>query len=343
MKFETLVKEWFSQHAELTLKKQTLVSYEWLSKRVIEELGHMRIDKITTAHIQKFVKKLTQTDLENNRQGKLSPKTVRNYLNFVSTVFEYAMRMKYVGENPCRNVTNPKNEQKEKEIYTIEEVKEILRLLPYEPENELKYVVFILLSINSGLRRGEILGLEWSAIDFENNTLTVRQTSYYAKQYGIYTDTPKSKTSYRTLKLPVEVMEQLRIFKQKQAEYGESIGSLWTDTDRLFTSLSGTPMHPDAPRKFLVRFCQKHGIRFITLHNLRHLYATVLLNKNIDIKTVSASLGHSNATTTLNIYSHTMQSAQDIVADVIANTFSDNYDNKPPENSAPTDEPNNEN
>jgi integrase len=94
--------------------------------------------------------------------------------------------------------------------------------------------------------RGEILELEWANIDFDNQTIAINKASYYSRGYSTFTDTPKSKTSYRCLKIPVEIVELLKRYRTWQKEYSDSIENLWVNTNRLFTSLSGTPMNPDS-------------------------------------------------------------------------------------------------
>ena len=107
--------------------------------------------------------------------------------------------MEMLTDNPCKRVTVPKGEKKEKDIYTLEEVAQLFQLLETAP---LKYRTFFTLAIYSGFRRGEMLGLEWKDIDWEHNVISVRRTSNYTASKGIYTDTTKTKKSQRSLKFP---------------------------------------------------------------------------------------------------------------------------------------------
>ena len=133
---------------------------------------------------------------KSERTGKpLSRKTVVHHLSFISNVFTYAVKMDMLTDNPCRRVTVPKGEAKEKEIYTLAEVEEIFNALETEP---LKYKLFIILAVYSGFRRGEMLGLEWKDINWEDGVISVRRTSNYTAAKGIYTDTTKTKKSQLT-------------------------------------------------------------------------------------------------------------------------------------------------
>ena len=113
-------------------------------------------------------------------------------------------------DNPCSRVSVPKGEKKEKQIYTLEEIEQLFDLLEEAP---LKYHTFFVLAIYSGFRRGELLGLEWKDVDFENNVISVRRTFNYTAEQGTYTDTTKTKKSQRSLKFPPVVMNLLKSFK----------------------------------------------------------------------------------------------------------------------------------
>ena len=125
------------------------------------------------------------------------------------------MRSDLVSDNPCSKVIIPKSESKEKEIYTQEEMQRLLELLMKEP---LKFRVFFFLIAYSGFRRGEMLGLEWKDIDWENGVISVRRTSNYVPHIGTYTDTTKTRKSQRSLKLADELIDMLRQWQNAQAD-----------------------------------------------------------------------------------------------------------------------------
>lgn len=245
----------------------------------------------------------------------LSPKTVQHYLSFVSSVMDYAFRFGMVQENPCKRVSIPSTPTKERECYTLEEAQRFLDSLQLAPT---KYRAFFTLAIYGGFRRGELLGLEWQDIDFQNQLVKIRRTSLYLKDRGTFTDETKTKKSRRTLKLPVCVFSVLREHHIEQTTERLHMGDQWQDHGRLFTHLDGSPMHPNTPYHWLKRFCEETGQRFLGVHAFRHLNASLLINSGIDIKTVSSSLGHSQTTTTLNIYAHTFEEAQAKASEAIA-------------------------
>ena len=156
VKFETLAEEWFEQYAKIQLRSTTHTRLRQLTKRVYPAIGHLRMDKITARIIQNFITDLAMNG-KNFKTGKpISSKTVVHHLSFISDVFNYAIRMDMLTDNPCRRVIPPKAKAAEKDYYTLEEVEKLFELLKGEP---LKYQVFFNLAIYSGFRRGELLVL----------------------------------------------------------------------------------------------------------------------------------------------------------------------------------------
>jgi integrase len=311
VKFQDYATEWFAEVANLKLKVKTIANYRNYSKRVFKSLGHYRMDKLTTRDIQRFILEMHEgARLDRYKKGGLSPKTIRNHIAFVSTIFEHAIKMQIVSHNPCKNATLPKDKPKEREIYSLEEAQRILQLLQQEDDKNFQFVVFFTLAVYTGFRVGEILGIEWKPdIDFQRCTLSINRTSGYTPSRGIFTDSPKTKNSYRTLKLPPEIMDLLKSYQQYQNEYAKSLGSQWENHDRLFIKWNGSPIFPNTPALFFGRFCKRHGIRYINPHGWRHFCASAQVFAGIDVKTISMNLGHSTPQTTLNIYCKAFQMA----------------------------------
>lgn len=318
IKFETLAEEWFEEYAKMNLRNTTYERLLQLRKRIYAAIGHLRMDKITPRQIQSFINSLAK-DGANEKTGKpLAPKTIRHNLSLISDVFGYAVKMGVVSDNPCSKVTLPKVEQKEKKIYTIEEVTKFLELLENEP---LKYKVFFNLAVFSGFRRGELLGLEWKDVDFDNCVISVRRTSCYTTQKGIYTDTTKTRKSQRSIKFPNAIMELLKKYKLEQEGEARKLGSKWVNSDRLFVKWNGEPMNNNTPYFWLNEFCEKHSLPFYGIHSFRHLFASMLVNEGVDIVTVSGALGHSAVSTTSNIYCHMLDNSQAKVSEAITNVL----------------------
>ena len=266
-KFQDLAEEWFDGYARHNLRSTTYERMKQLTHRIYPAIGHLRMDKITPRVLQAFVNSLAK-DGANEKTGKpLAPKTIRHNLSFVSDVFSYAVRMGMLSDNPCSKVIIPKGEVKEKQIYSPEEMEQLLIRLQGQP---IKYKVFFYLLAYSGFRRSEMLGLEWKDIDFENNIISVRRTSNYTAERGTYTDTTKTKRSQRALKIAPYIMELLAELKAEQDANAIKYANLWVETDRLFTKWNGEPMNNNTPYDWLREFCSNNGLPFYGLHSFRH-------------------------------------------------------------------------
>ncbi len=299
IKFESLAEMWFEQYALPNLKTRTVSRYRQMRERAYNFLGHIRVSAITPVTIHGFLQELNRDGENRTSGGCLSPKTIRNYLSFVSGILSWAASQGIIDENPCRFIRPPRLIGQERPCYSPEEAQLFLNELQNEP---LCWQVYFALAIFGGFRRGEILGLEWGDIDLFDGIITINRTSLYTSELGIFTETPKTKNSRRSLKMPESV---ILLLKDYRAEQGDVF-----PTKRLFTAKNGSPMNPSRVENWLTAFQKRTGLRKLNLHSLRHLNATLLINSGADIKTVSAALGHSQISTTLDIYAHTIAQSQ---------------------------------
>ena len=341
IKFEDFAHRWFKEYAEMRLKESTLQGYRSMESRIYKGIGHIRLDKLTTRHIQKFILELCDSTCEGrrNRDKKLSPKTIKLFKSMISSILDYAVKMQMIRDNPCKNVQIPRVITPEKEYYTIEEAQHLFELFKEESEHNYIYVCFYILAIYSGFRLGELMGLEWKDINFDTNVVSVNRTCLYSKDKGHYTETPKTALSKRCLKLPQDVINVLKKWRALQDVQCRKIGDKWVETDRVFTKWNGQTLDRSAPSRYFKKFCERTGMRYVSNHSWRHLNATLLINSGVDVKTVQSCLGHSVATTTLNLYCHTFQTAQAAAMEAVANALplsystngEDSKDDKKPE------------
>ncbi len=323
VKFEAFAEQWFEEYAKLNLRSTYYERMKQLIQRVYPALGHMRLDKITGRHVQQFINDLLLNGKSMKTGKPLSRKTAVHHLSFISDVFSYAIKMDMISDNPCRKVTIPKGETKEKDIYSLDELEQLMTLLETAP---LKYRLFFTMILYTGFRRSEMLGLEWKDIDWQNRVISIRRTSNYTAERGIYTDTTKTRKSKRSGRYPQIIFDLLTAYKAEQDEERRRLGSKWVDHDRIFVKWNGEPMNNNTPYFWLNEFCQKNNIRFCDVHSFRHAHASILINAGVDIATVSADLGHSNSNTTLGIYTHEFKEAQARTSDIIENAL--NFQNK---------------
>lgn len=254
----------------------------------------------------------------------LSPQTIKHYHAFISSVLEKAVKWGYIIYNPCRRIDPPKVQKKEIVYLTKEQAVRMLALINKEPY---PYRLIFNLLMFCGMRRGELMGLEWKDIDFKHAVLQINRTSQYSTERGTYTDDVKTKSSRRSIKIPDDLVNMLQDYKQWQENQRLAIGDRWIDTDRLFTQWNGLPMSLSAPYVWLKKFTTRNGLPNITLHGLRHTNATLLISEGVDIRTVAGRLGHSVASTTLNVYTHELKTADAMASDSLAEIFNNGGNN----------------
>ena len=196
------------------------------------------------------------------------------------------------------------------------QVKEYFIALLNEPDIRIKTALAIFLF--AGIRRGELLGLDWDDIDFLDSKIHIRRAVYYTAETGTYADTPKTKSSIRSITVSSELLNMLYQYRDWQNEIADIMGDEWkNEKNRLFTAVDGGQIHPGAIDRWVKKFHANSGLPYINPHGLRHTFITLQLTAGVDIRTIQARSGHSNATTLLNVYSHAIQSAQDKAAQVL--------------------------
>lgn len=293
---------------EKKLAHKTIHEYKKLLIRINESLGHIRLSKLKPRHLTEFYDLLREENLTEN--------TISHYHRFLHAVLETAYKVdKLIAENPAKAVIDPPTPGRPKpNFYDDEQTLKLLEALGNAP---IKYRIFVILALETGARRGELLGLEWNDIDFEKGIIYIRRASKYTKEKGIYTDTTKTETSIRKISITKELISLLKEYKKWQNEQRLKKGEDWVDTNRLFTQDNGLPMHPDTPDKWFKKFLQENNLPPITLHGLRHTNASIMIASNIDIITVAGRLGHADKSTPVRIYGHMLNKKEKQAAEII--------------------------
>lgn len=315
--FSEFAKKWLEDYAEKNLAPKTIFRYkEMLESRILPALGHIKISKLKPIHFIEFYNNLTEDGIrKDNKKGGLSTRTIKHHHTLIHAILETAVKWEIIEKNPVDNVTPPKVAKSEAKFYNEYEVKLLLSKLDTLNKEHYKYKVGITITVFGGLRLGELMGLTWKKINFSKNTIEIAQANQYLPKKGTFTKAPKNDSSKRVIYLPEEIMKEIKKYKSYQLENKLNLGDKWIDTNFLFTQWNGLPMHPYTMSKWFDKFLEKNNLKKITFHQLRHTSATLLINSGVNIREVSARLGHSNASTTLNIYSHSLVSADKDAAD----------------------------
>lgn len=289
-------------------------------------LGNKKVSKVTRLDIQKWVNHLADPQERTNKKGEkvvkqLSPKTVRNYYSALRGMFDFAVDMGIVGDTPCKNIRMPKKTHKEATYFTIEEVNTLLGALEALPAEELKFKVAIYLGLFGGIRKGEIMGLNREDIDFERGEIAIRRTRMIKPKEGVYEDTPKTDKSIRTVALPPEVMSEIWLLIAQQKEQKLQLQNQYHDSPALLRNDHGDPLYPQVLQRWFTRFLEKNSLPHAGLHSLRHTHASMLVYLGADKMQVSTRLGHSQLSTTLNIYTHLFENADKKIAADLSSNF----------------------
>jgi integrase len=328
MTFSTFVEEWREKYALKHLGEATLDTYMiHLRNRAIPVFGHLRIDAIKTIQIVNFIEELGKGSRHDGKEGNLSPGTIQYIHRAIKNVFSRAVEWKIIKTNPVEGVKKPKVIQKNMEVYDQAEVETLLTLLENEP---IQWRVMISLALTTGLRRGELLGLDWKNVDLEKGTIDVWQSLTFSHNGGYKVKEPKTRNSSRKVALPVSMLPELKAFKVHCNKLRLETVELWEGGEHffLFTSWNGKPLNPYSVGTWWRRFTKRVQLKYIRFHDLRHTSATLLLNQGVHAKIISSRLGHANITTTLNIYAHALQEADQAAADKLDSLFTSRKENK---------------
>lgn len=303
MRFRDYADFWINNYAIPNLSPKTYERYKSMLKaRILPYLGNMYLDKFQPMQLMYLYQELSEsTYVRKNVTHRLSSKTVLEHHRLLHSMLQQAVYWQMIPYNPASRVRPPKAKKPNINFYDDAQTIALIKALEGE---ELKFRVIILLTIFTGLRRGEVLGLEWQDINFKNSSLTVRQASQYVSSIGIYTKDPKTETSNRIISIPESIIKLLKEYQKEQLKSRLRLGDKWLETDRLFVQWNGAPMHPDTITKWFRQFLEDKNLPHITFHGLRHTHATLLISQGLDVRTVSNRLGHAQTSTTLNFYAH---------------------------------------
>lgn len=302
---------------ERGLKHSTAVRYRELTKRIYPSIGHIKLPDIRADHLNRLYSDLSK-DGVSKKGGKLSTKTILEHHRLIHTVLEMAVKEGLIPYNPADRVTLPKVTKKEIECFQPEEVTLIRKALESEP---LKWKTLTHLFLITGARRGEILGLKWSKVDFDNSRIFIDNNILYSSDRGIYEDTPKTKQSMRFIALPEETMQLLREYKTWQSKEIFRLGEYYNRNDFVFSQDDGKPMHPDSVTDWLKKFSRRHNLPHINPHKFRHTMASMLYFNGMDSVSISKRLGHAQVSTTANLYAHQIEEADKKNADILSEIF----------------------
>ncbi len=289
------IAEWLPVMA-MKVRPTTIRDYENSLAHVTQHLGGVKLRDLRSIAIERTYAALL---VEGRRYGGgLSPKSVRNAHTALRRCLADAERHGLVARNPAALVTPPRADRPEMKTWTADELGAFLDHIAAD-----RLVAAFRLLALTGARRGEILGLRWTDIDFDGERLTISRSLTTHSGKPVFSETKTAK-SRRTVGLDPDTVTQLRSHRVRQHEERLRAGSAWTDNGLVYCQEDGSPLHPDSVTRLFERRVRDAGLPRIRLHDLRHGWASMALLAGIHPKVVSERLGHATVGVTLDIYSH---------------------------------------
>lgn len=301
--------EWF-EGAEPDLRATTSASYLRAVGKIKAKLGHRQLQELTPAMVEAAYRQL--------RKDGLAPKTILNTHTVLRKALNDAERLGLVQRNVARSAKRPKVFRAEQATWTSDQLSEFMNA----SRDDMYFAVYLMLA-TTGMRRGEVLGLQWTGVDLDNASMSVVRTRTTVNSKVVEGET-KSDTSRRRISLDPLTVELLRRHRKLQVEARLAAGPAWVDTDLVFTNAIGEGLMPDAVSQHFAVLMKKSSLPRIRMHDLRHTHATLALKSGVHPKVVSERLGHAGIGITLDLYSHVSEGMDRDAANAVADQLSIN-------------------
>lgn len=320
--FTDFVEDWLKRK-QGQIQQTTWEKYQIYAERHIipyfAELN-VKLSELKPRHFVDYYQYKSTGGRLDGKEGGLDITSVRGHAALIRTILNEAVIFEYINGNPAQNVAVPKrartNAKSAKNVYmTATEANDMLKAIENEDIFPLVYV-----AITYGLRKSEVLGLKWDAVDFEKNTLEIKSTVVKNKTI-VYKDTTKTESSHETYELLPEIKELLIAIKAEQDRNRKEYEELYTQTDYIFTQPDGRLYRPDSITRTFQRTLKRHGLPEMRFHDLRHSTASILFDKGWDLEAVKAWLRHADVETTSNIYLHVSKNRKHLLAADMHGTF----------------------
>ena len=294
------INDWKTVYIEPNVSPTTLSRYEGMIKRYINPLlGHIQVQELTTMAVQAWVNSLKISPVSGK---EMAVATIKHAYHVLKGAMDKAVLAGIIPRSPCASIMLPKGQKKKPVVY---DELQIRQLIDAAKGTEMELVIDMELCL--GLRRGELLGLQWSDIDFEKNQIHVVRNRVVVNGKSIVKD-PKTESSCRTVDVPVQLIQKLHRHKMKCWSNRMRMGQNYTVTDYVIVHPDGKPIYPEYLSQLFTKLQKKAGLPKCRFHDLRHLCASIMLMQGVNVKVAQEHLGHKDISTTMNIYSHVLPS-----------------------------------
>ena len=296
---------WLKDHAEANLKEKTVHRYrEIINLHLRPVIGAIPLAKLRPMHLQAAYSKVQES-------GR-SPRMALHVHRLLRTALQHAVRWQLLARNPADSCDAPRVPASEIDLPDLDAIQRLLTIA-----DGTRLGVMVRLTLETGLRLGEVSGLRWSDVDLDKATLRVAQTVQWLSGKGCTIQTPKTAHSRRVLALSQSAVQSVRQHRVAQQEHRLRLGPVFEDHGMVFPSEIGTLLNPSSVYRAWWKITAEAGVK-MRFHDLRHLSATLALAEGVNVRVVSDRLGHANANVTLSTYAHVMAGADRDAAESIA-------------------------
>lgn len=283
---------WMNDVVKLSKSKTTIYGYERIiEKHLTPVLGNIPLQKLTPQQLQQYY-------ASKIRSKELSSNSVRKHHDMLNTALKLAVKQGLLSDNPASRVEAPQIKRAEINYYSMEQLQTLFQLAEGS-----RIEILIKLAGLLGLRREEIMGLTWNCIDFERKKIEIRSVRTSAGDQ-IITKEPKTSTSRRTLHMTPDLEALLLKEQEIQHSYQAQLSDSYEASGYVFTHENGRPVRPNYASDLFTKFIKDHDLPPLTLHGLRHSFASIANAKGIPMFDIGKALGHSSPATTSKIYTH---------------------------------------
>lgn len=303
--------KWLDEYVKPLRKISTYNRYkELINKYLIPYMGNMNIVDIKPHHIE-------HTLLNIKSECNIGSATLQGIYTLLNTIMNRALIWKLIRDNPCKYVERPKRDKFISNTLTQNDIRSIFSHLDLNKENDYIFFVGLRIVLELGLRRGELCGLEWSDINFDEKVIRIINNMTYSNGH-VYVGSLKNDDSYRVLTISDDLLDLLTELKNRQLNDSKTYGEFYKtnifdnkEYDFILKWSDGKHVHPMYFTNKLPKVLKQCGInKKVRFHDSRHTNATLLLQQNTDLKTIQERLGHGDIRTTMNIYSHVTKEMQ---------------------------------
>ena len=314
--FADYIRHWLT-HIARKVDEVTMQGYKTLADgHILPYFDQKKVPVRSLDHtmIQRYMDEKYQNGRLDGKGG-LSPRSLRLHKNIISQALDLAVQSKLIPANPCQFVELPQNERYESTFYNAKQLQDLFKAFQGD-----ELLPLVKITALYGLRRSELLGLQWDSIDFERKTMTIRHTVSKVTEV-VAKDKTKNASSRRSFPLTAEAEAIFRRAKELEQQNRAAFGREYQENSYIFKWPDGHHYSPDYISHHFAKVLKKQGLPHIRFHELRHSCASMLLDMGFTLKDVQEWLGHSDIKMTANIYAHLDTARKNTIADSLAGKF----------------------